>query len=232
VRTPPMTDSRANPAPAEPDQPPTPSPNDPPPNGDPAADTPGGSSPADGPDEPDYKALYEQTRAKLTTAEQTARTHRDKAKKYDEHQTAQQTETERAAARAEAAEHQVTALRQRAVDAEIRAAATGWADPADAPLYLTDRDRYLGDDGEIDTAAITADLADVLTRRPHLARVDGQSASFRRPAPDPSQGARPAVAAGLDAQITDAEQAGDWKRAVALKSQRALELAQQRSTTP
>jgi len=178
--------------------------------------------------EPDYKALYEQAQAKLTTAEQTARTHRDKARKFDAMEAAQLSETEKAAARAETAERQVTELRRRAVDAEIRAAATSWASPADAPLYLSDRDKYVQADGEIDTAAIPADLAAVLAGRPHLARVDGP----RRPAPDPSQGARPGAVASLDTQITAAEKSGDWREAIRLKARRALELAHQPPSTP
>lgn len=169
---------------------------------------------------PDYKALYEQTTAKLTKAEQAARDHKAKAKRLDELEAANQSEGQKAAARAEAAEAAVTALRRRAVDAEIRAAATGWADPSDAPRYLDDRDRYVNEAGEIDTAAIGVDLADVLTARPHLARQDGP----RRPAPDPSQGPRQSGPAGLDAQIAAAEKSGDWATAITLKNQRLTTL--------
>ncbi|ANZ36468.1 hypothetical protein BBK82_10720 [Lentzea guizhouensis] len=88
---------------------------------------------------PDYKALYEQSQTKLSKAETTAREHRDKAKRLDEIEAAQQTETERANARATAVEQQLATLRRTALDAEIRAAATGWADPSDAPRYLDDR---------------------------------------------------------------------------------------------
>jgi hypothetical protein len=188
----------------------------------PVTDPAGQDKPPAEPAAVDYKALYEQTQTKLTKAEQLARERKDKAKRLDEIEAAQQTEAERAAARATAAEKQLTTLRRRAVDAEIRAAATGWAAPADAPLYLTDRDRYVGEDGEIDTASITADLGAVLSERPHLARFDGP----RRPAPDPAQGARQTGPVGLGAQITDAETRGDWAAAIALKNQRLSELAQ------
>lgn len=151
---------------------------------------------------------------KLTKAETTARENRDKAKKLDEIEAAQQTETERATARATAVEQQLATIRRTALDAEIRAAATGWADPSDAPRYLDDRGRYLSEDGVIDTAAITADLAAVLTQRPHLARVDGP----RRPAPDPSQGQRNGPS-GTAEQIRDAEARGDWATAISLKNQ-------------
>src|SRR2546421_12054898 len=76
----------------------------------------------DQPVEPDYKALYEQAQTKLTRAEQAAREHKTKATRLDEIEAAQQSETEKAAKRAEAAEQQVAALRRQAADAEIRAA--------------------------------------------------------------------------------------------------------------
>jgi hypothetical protein len=137
--------------------------------------------------DPDYKSLYEQAQIKLTRAEQTAMDHRAKAAKLDELEGAQQSEAEKASARASPAEAQVTALRRQAVDAEIRAAASGWADPTDAPRYIEDKDRYVGEDGQIDTVAIGTVLAAVLLARPHLARRNGPTPG-RRPAPDPSQG--------------------------------------------
>ncbi|WP_051386165.1 hypothetical protein [Actinokineospora inagensis] len=197
-----MTDSH-NAAPT--DTAPAPSPADPPAQTDPTGATP-----------PDYQALYEQAQSKLTAAERSARDARAKAKQWDDAQAAQQSDLDRVTARASAAEEQVTALRRRAVQAEIRAAASGWADPSDAPRFLDDHARYLGEDGQIDTAAIAADVAAELERRPHLARQDGP----RRPAPDPSQGARQTGPTGLEERITAAEKAGDWATAITLKNQR------------
>ncbi|NKE61751.1 hypothetical protein FXN61_35330, partial [Lentzea sp. PSKA42] len=117
-----------------------------------------GEQPGGPPAEPDYKALYEQATAKLTTAETAARENSEKAKRLDEIEAANKTEAERANDRATAVEKQLATIRRFAVDAEIRAAATGWADPTDAPRYLDDRDRYISEDGTVDTAAITADL--------------------------------------------------------------------------
>jgi hypothetical protein len=175
----------------------------------------------------DYKTLFEQAQSKLASAEQTAKDHKAKAAKLDELEVAQQSEAEKATARASAAEAQVTTLRRRAVDAEIRAAAgSRWADPTDAPRFLEDKDRYVGDDGEIDTTAIGTDLAAVLLARPHLARSDAP-VSGRRPAPDPSQGARPSGPAGYDAQIAEAEKNGDWATAITLKNRRLAEQAAQ-----
>ncbi|MCP2248180.1 hypothetical protein [Lentzea aerocolonigenes] len=210
------TSPPANPAenpPHAPAQPPATPPAQPPaPVTEPPADT----------STPDYKALYEQAQTKLTKAESTAREHSAKAKRLDEIEASQQTEAERATARATAVEQQLATMRRTAVDAEIRAAATGWADPSDAPRYLDDRDRYLTEDGTVDTAAITADLAAVLTQRPHLARVDGP----RRPAPDPSQGQRHGPS-GTAEQIRDAEARGDWATAISLKNQQLAALARE-----
>jgi hypothetical protein len=114
-------------------------------------------------------------------------------------------------------------VRRTAVEASIRAAATGWADPTDAPRYLDDRDRYIGEDGTVDTAAITADLADVLAQRPHLARTDGP----RRPAPDPSQGQRQTGPSGVAEQIREAEARGDWATAISLKNQQLVNQARE-----
>ncbi|MFD8494258.1 hypothetical protein [Amycolatopsis sp. NPDC059657] len=175
----------------------------------------------------DYKALYEKAQGKLSKAEQAAKEHKAKATRLDELEAAQQSDAEKATARAQAAEQQVDALRRKAVDAEIRAAASGWADPTDAPRYLDDRDRYIGEGGEIDTTTITADLAAVLLARPHLART-ADGVAVRRPAPDPSQGARQSGPAGYDSRIAEAERAGDWATAITLKNQRLAEQAQQR----
>ncbi|MER5262257.1 hypothetical protein ABTZ99_09280 [Actinosynnema sp. NPDC002837] len=171
--------------------------------------------------EPDYRALYEEARTKLTSAEAKAREHREKARRLDEIESANKTDAEKAAERATAAEAQLAALRRLAVDAEIRAAASGWADPTDAPRYVDDRDRYLSEDGTVDTAAIAADLAAVLAQRPHLARVDGP----RRPAPDPSQGQRQGGPSGVAEQIREAESRGDWATAISLKNRLLAEQA-------
>ncbi|WP_433268174.1 hypothetical protein ACQPZF_03555 [Actinosynnema sp. CS-041913] len=165
--------------------------------------------------------MYEETRTKLTSAETKARENREKARRLDEIEAANKTDAEKAVERATAAEAQLVALRRTAVDAEIRAAASGWADPTDAPRYLDERDRYVSEDGEVDTAAIAADLAAVLVQRPHLARVDGP----RRPAPDPSQGQRQGGPSGVAEQIREAEARGDWTTAISLKNQRLAEQA-------
>lgn len=68
----------------------------------------------------------------------------------------------------------------RVAEAEIRAAAaTGFADPDDAALHLRQQlDDLIKDDGEPDTDAIKGALADLLKRKPHLAKQTDRPPSF------------------------------------------------------
>ncbi|MBB5154965.1 hypothetical protein [Saccharopolyspora phatthalungensis] len=188
---------------------------------------PGTQSPAGKPadekstqDEPekDYRKLYEQTLAQSRKWESRARENRDKAKKWDEAEEANRTEAEKNAARADEAEARAKSALTSAINAEIRAAAHGWATPADAPRYLDDKARYVTEDGEIDTAAIAEDVAAVLKDRPHLAAAEG---GRRGPNPDPGQGARGGVS--VADQIREAERNGDHREALRLKTAQLLE---------
>jgi hypothetical protein len=188
------------PAPADPAQPPAPS-------------GPSGES------TPDYKALYEQLQSQSRKWETRAKANADKAKKWDAAEAANRSEAEQAADRASQAEARAQAAITAAVNAEIRAAALGWANPADAPRYLDDKAKYVGEDGEIDTAAIAEDVAAVLADRPHLA-VSG-SGKRRSPSPDPAQG--PRGQASVAEQIRDAEKRGDHREALRLKTANMLD---------
>ncbi|MEV5347194.1 hypothetical protein [Streptomyces achromogenes] len=99
-------------------------------------------------------------------------------------------ELERATAKAERLEAAARAATNRAVRAEVRAAAAEFADPDDAAAFL-DLSRYAADTGEIDTEAISADLSDLLERKPHLRKAAPEPAKKPAPRPDPSQGPRP-----------------------------------------
>jgi len=78
--------------------------------------------------------------------------------------------------------------RQAAVGSRIEALAAGvFADPSDAVTALADRN-YLDAGGQIDTEAITRDLAEVLERKPHWRRQDPAPQGPRAPAPNPAQG--------------------------------------------
>lgn len=163
----------------------------------------------------DYRKLYEQTLEQSRKWESRAKSNADKAKKWDQAEEANKSEAERNATRAEQAETQAKKAVTAAINAEIKASAHGWADPNDAPRYLDDKQRYVGEDGEIDTQAIATDVAAVLKDRPHLARQQRGQGS-----PDPGQGPRGGVS--IADQIRDAENKGDTAEALRLKTEQML----------
>lgn len=108
------------------------------------------------------------------------------ARKARELEDAQKTEQERLSEQLTAAQQRVQTYRQRAVRAEVRAlAAAEFADPEDAHAFL-DLDGFVNDDGDIDTDGIRAGLADLLKRKPHLAKPADNSP--RAPKTDRTQG--------------------------------------------
>lgn len=140
-----------------------------------------------------------------------------KAGKLAEIEAAQLTDAEKSAVALAAAEQRNTELTNRTVRAEVRAlAAESFEDPSDAHLYL-ELSKYVDAKGDIDADGIKADLADVLTRKAHLAKATGPA----RPKVDPDQGPRPVSPGDLDAQIAEATKAGNFTLAIALKQQRA-----------
>lgn len=108
------------------------------------------------------------------------------ARKAKELEDAQKSEQERLSEQLTAAQQRIQAVQQRAVRAEVRAlAAAEFADPDDAHAFLP-LDSFVGEDGEIDTDGIRDGLADLLKRKPHLAKpVDN---SPRAPRADRTQG--------------------------------------------
>jgi len=99
---------------------------------------------------------------------------------------AEKSESERLNDQLTRATEQVTKTRQRLVKAQVQALAmTGFADPEDAVGAL-DLDSYIDSDGDIDEAAIKADLDALLERKPHWAKPQPQEGP-RRPAPDRTQ---------------------------------------------
>jgi hypothetical protein len=142
-------------------------------------------------------------------------------KKWQELEEASKSELEKAQAAATKAAERAAGFVKRAVVAEIRAAATGFADPSDAVAFLSDTSKYSDDNGDIDTDAIKADLADLLKRKPHLAGTP----STRAPLPDPTLNARPGATPDIDQQIAEAEKAGQYSLAISLKRQKAAQAA-------
>jgi hypothetical protein len=105
---------------------------------------------------------------------------------------AEKSESERLNDQLEAAKTQITKTRQRLVRSQVQALAgtatddrAAFADPADAFGEL-DLDSYIDGEGDIDEAAIEADLQALLQRKPHWARVQPPEGP-RRPAPDRTQ---------------------------------------------
>lgn len=108
------------------------------------------------------------------------------ARRAQELEDAQKSEAQRLGEQLTAAQERIRSVQQRAVRAEVRAlAAAEFADPDDAHAFL-DLDSFVGDDGEIDADGIRDGLAELLKRKPHLAKP--ADASPRSPRPDHTQG--------------------------------------------
>lgn len=109
----------------------------------------------------------------------------------------------------------VKAANERIVRAEVRVAAAGLLnDPSDALAHIDLATFDVSEDGEVDTAAIKAAVTDLIARKPYLAAQGG--ARFQGNA---DGGARKEEPKSLDDQIAEAEKAGDFKTAMALKAQ-------------
>lgn len=177
-------------APAEP------TPNEPQTGGTPPAATPEAPPAAKPPWGDDFDAekawkLVEGLRSdkeKLAAREFLTPEQKTKLAEYDRLEAASKTELEKAQEAASKATERINAVTQRAVTAEVKAlAADKFADPSDAAAFL-DLKKYSKEDGDIDTAAIAADLADLIEKKPHLGKPAGP-ADPRAPRPNPAQGA-------------------------------------------
>lgn len=150
--------------------------------------------------------------AKLKAAE-------PKLSEYDRLVEASKSELERAQEAATTAAAQITAYQDRTVKAEIRAAATDRFVDADVPFAYLDTKKYVTADGDIDQAAIQADLTDLLATKPGLAKPTGA----RLPGPNPAQAAGGfGGAPSPDDQIAAAMKAGDTRTVIALETQKLL----------
>ncbi|WP_327378004.1 hypothetical protein OG393_31005 [Streptomyces sp. NBC_01216] len=165
---------------------------------DPAPDPSGGGDPDPDPSGDDplgdagKRALQKEREAKAAAkklAQAEKKRADDLARKVAEFEDRDKSELEKATTAAEAAAKRAEAATKRAVRAEVKAAAAEFADPDDAVAFL-DLSAYTDTDGEIDTEQITADLADLLERKPHLKRQAPAPQQPKQPKPDPSQGPR------------------------------------------
>lgn len=99
---------------------------------------------------------------------------------------AEKTDTERLTDQLTAANERIAATRQRLAKSRVQAlAGASFADPEDAVGAL-DLDSYIDSEGDIDEAAIEADLTALLERKPHWAKSLPPEGP-RRPAPDRTQ---------------------------------------------
>ncbi|WP_405559060.1 hypothetical protein OHV08_34225 [Streptomyces canus] len=128
---------------------------------------------------------------------------------------AELSESERLTEQLTAAQEQIAKTRQRLVRSQVQALAgiatdgrAAFADPADAFGEL-DLDSYIDGDGDIDEAAIEADLQALLERKPHWAKTQPPEGP-RRPAPDRTQ----ASGANKTRPLTPEDEFSGW-----LKSQ-------------
>jgi hypothetical protein len=112
-----------------------------------------------------------------------------KLTEYERMVEAQKTDAQRQSEELNRWQGEAETWRRAAVGNRIEAlASTEFADPSDAVSALSSND-YLDAGGQIDEARIRADLADVLTRKPHWAKTaTTPPPGPRTPAPNPAQG--------------------------------------------
>jgi hypothetical protein len=112
---------------------------------------------------------------------------------------ASKSELEKAQDAAKKSAERAEAYLTSAIKAEIKALATGFADPTDAVSAL-DPKSFANESGEIDSDGIKTALADLLAKKPHWAK----SPETRVPAPNPAQGSSGSGASGAS-QLSEAQ---------------------------
>lgn len=126
-------------------------------------------------------------------------------------------------ARSEARAEALSAANKRLVKSELKAAATGkLADPTDAALYINLDDFDVSEDGDVDSDALNDAIAELLTRKPHLAaqkqnRFDGDADQGAKGKDSkPTQLSRDDLKRMTDEQIETAKAAGQLDRLLGL----------------
>lgn len=146
----------------------------------------------------------ERAREKIRKQNSEAENLRKRLREYEDRD---KTETQRLADQLAHATEQVTKSQQRLVKTEVRALAMSeFADPEDAVGAL-DLDSYIDSDGDVDEAAIRADLQALLERKPHWAKAQPPEGP-RRPAPDRTQ----ASGANKQRSLTPADEFAGWMK--------------------
>lgn len=111
---------------------------------------------------------------------------------------------------------------QRILKAELRAAASGKLANAEDALAFLDLSTFeVDDNGNVDHAAITAELDKLITNRPYLAAQGG--ARFQGSADGGARTGPPGKS--MQDQIAEAEQAGDIPKAIRLRQELAAKVA-------
>lgn len=127
------------------------------------------------------------------------------------------TDSEKVAELNAALKAEAEGMRNRLVAAEVKAAAAErFTDPGDAVAFL-DLSALLDDSLEPDSEAIGDALADLLERKPHLAKADPKP---RPPAANRSQGTSGNPAPSIDSQIAEARKSGNHELAIHLELQK------------
>lgn len=159
-------------------------------------DTQPNDPPAEQPDETDWKAEAEKYKALSRKHEQRAKTNASAAKELDELKATQLSDHERAVkeAREEALAEGLRTGNERLLRAEVISAAAGKAaDPADVFAILNASGSLSGltvdEDGNVDTAAVTALVEELVKAKPHLAAVRNPGFGARTPADAPADNA-------------------------------------------
>ncbi|MEV0556217.1 hypothetical protein AB0I27_22545 [Streptomyces sp. NPDC050597] len=123
-------------------------------------------------------------------------------------QDAEKSDTDRLNDQLTHANEQITKTRQRLVKTQVQALAmVSFADPEDAVGALQ-LDSYIDSDGDIDEAAIEADLQALLERKPHWAKAQPPEGP-RRPVPDRTQ----ASGANKTRTLTPGDEFAGWLQA-------------------
>lgn len=144
------------------------------------------------------KAALKAERTRAATAEKAAKALQ---KRLDELETANLDEVGRAVKTAADTARQETLneVRTERVKDKVEVAATGkLSDPGDAAAFLGDLTRFVGDDGAIDSKAITSAIDELVKTKPYLAPAGS------RPSPLPGGGARPTGGSSMNDALRQA----------------------------
>lgn len=228
-----MPESAAPPA-APPADPPAPPPAPPAPPATPPAPAPPAATPAPSPpaETPDEKIARLEAEVKSARAEAGKERINAKAAAADEARTELAKEVGKALGlvpedvvdpaklTAQVADSQAQAKQAATELAVFRAAEAANGDP----IALLDSRTFLATVAEIDptdTAALAAAITEAVAENPRLGKA-APAAPGAGMKPNPAQGSSASPPLGLDAQIAAAEQAGDFRTAIRLKSAKAV----------